>query len=133
MMASTRTRLAALAVILLIFGAGLAVGMVLDRGIAEAAPEETRTAEAEKEEEETEARRRGSVIGQIDLTSDQQVRVDSIVDHFREELKNFRTSYRTEYDRILTETREALKAILDDEQRAEYEALLEERDRQRQR
>jgi Spy/CpxP family protein refolding chaperone len=132
MMASTRTRLAALAVILLIFGAGLAVGMVLDRGIAEAAPEETRTAEAEKEEE-TEARRRGSVIGQIDLTSDQQVRVDSIVDHFREELKNFRTSYRTEYDRILTETREALKAILDDEQRAEYEALLEERDRQRQR
>lgn len=122
-----RTRLTALGVMLVIFIAGMAVGMVVDRRLAEAAPEEGTVRVEDRDGE----RRRGSMIHQVDLTPEQQVQVDSLLAAFREQMKTFHKSSRREYDRIVQEARESIKALLDEEQRARYEALLEERDRRR--
>lgn len=122
-----KTRMAALGTMLVIFIAGMAVGMLVDRSLAEAAPEE----EVVRVDAGDEERRRGSMIHQVDLTPEQRVQVDSMVGAFRERMKHFHESSRSEYDRIVREARESIKAILDEEQRARYEALLEERDRHR--
>jgi Spy/CpxP family protein refolding chaperone len=123
-----KTRLTALAVMLVVFVAGMAVGMVVDRGLAE---EASGTAAVAEESEEDEERRRGRMIDQVSLTPEQQVRVDSLVADFRERMKTFHESSRKEYDHIVQDVRESIKGVLDDEQRARYEALLEERDRRR--
>jgi Spy/CpxP family protein refolding chaperone len=122
-----KTRMTALGAMLVIFIAGMAVGMLLDRNLAQAAPEEG-VVRVEGAEEE---RRRGSMIHQVDLTPEQRVQVDSLVTAFRERMKQFHESSRSEYDRIVQEARASIKAVLNEEQRARYEALLEERDRRR--
>lgn len=128
-----KTRLAALGVMLLVFAAGIAVGMVLDRTQAQAAPETGTSVERDRgdREGEGEERRRGWIIERVDLRPDQQILVDSILEDFRERMKTFQRSSSREYGRIVHEAREALKDVLDEDQRARYEALLEERDRRR--
>jgi len=123
-----KTRLTALGVMLVVFVAGMAVGMVVDRGLAVASPESAAVAEEGEEDEE---RRRGRMIDQVALTPEQQVRVDSLVADFRERMKTFHESSRREWDHIVQDARESIKGVLNDEQRARYEALLEDRDRRR--
>lgn len=124
-----KTRLAALGVMLVVFIAGAAVGTLVDRSLAEAAPESAAVAEATEEEEGE--RRRGRMVDRVDLTPEQRVLVDSLVADFRARMKTFHESSRREYDRIVQDARESIKSVLDEEQRARYEALLEERDRRR--
>jgi Spy/CpxP family protein refolding chaperone len=131
MQALVNTKLAALAMMLVIFGAGIAVGMVVDRTLAQAAPEPTEVVEEEEEEGEERERRRGYIIERLDLTEDQRTRIEAMLAEYREQMKTFQEESSREYDRIVQETREALKSVLDEEQRATYEALLEERDRRR--
>ena len=131
MQAFMNTRLAALAMMLVIFGAGIAVGMVVDRTLAQAAPEPPEVVEEEGEEDEERERRRGYIIERLDLTDDQRTRVEAMLAEYREQMKTFQEESSREYDRIVQETREALKSVLDEDQRATYEALLEERDRRR--
>lgn len=130
MHASTKTRLWALLVVGLVFSAGVAVGTGLDWGTAQAAPDREAPAE-EGEEEERESR--GWILDELDLTPEQREEVDALVDHFREELKQMRRSYRKDYDDLVQEVRGAVMAVLDEDQQARYEELLAEHDRKRER
>jgi hypothetical protein len=64
----------------------------------------------------------------VDLSQDPRVFVDSVVSFYRSEVRALSTSYEQAYREAIQATRDALRAVLDPEQRAQYDALLEARD-----
>ncbi len=122
-----RTRLATLLVLAVVFGAGVVVGFVLDRGMAIAAP----GVEAEGEGEAPPPERRRFIIDHLDLPQDQRAQVDSVLEHYREQLEalqeEFEEAFRPRSRELLIETRTAIRALLDDAQIAAYDSLIAER------
>ncbi len=128
---SDRTRLSTAMVLVLVFGAGTAVGFALDRGTAPASPAVASEREAPDSDEE-EPRRRW-IIESVDLRPDQRVQVDSILEFYRQRMEElqeeFHEAYRPRSREVVVSTRDALKALLDDRQRVVYDSLLAERNR----
>lgn len=124
-----RTRAATLGVLLFVFAAGVVVGFVLDRGPAEAAPGEEPRAEAERSHVRGEEGPRRVVIDRVDLTDEQRAMVDSVVEHYRARMSELSDEYQVRYRETIALTREAIREILDDEQRARYDSLLAQRRR----
>ncbi len=126
-----RTRLAAGAVLLAVFAAGLAVGFALDRGVARASPGER--AEVSGEARDTRAEGSGWIIDEIDLTEEQRIGVDSVIRHFGDRMTDLRKEFRPRYRAVLDSTNQAVRELLDSEQRAHYDALVERRRERRDR
>lgn len=124
MNAGLRTRLATLLVLSVIFVSGGVVGIALDRSLARTA--EVTSAEPEETggEGSTESR---WIIDQVTLSPDQRARVDSVLAGFRGDLVELYREFEPVYRERVAEAREAIRAILDDEQRAHYDSLLAER------
>lgn len=134
---SRRVRLVTLGVFLLVFLSGFLVGFAVDRTlIAGQAAEETEEGDR-RDHDDDRHRERRYVIDQVELEAGQRSRVDSIVAYHRQRTKElseeFEEEFRPRYREIVSETREAIKAVLTAEQAATYDSLLAERARHRSR
>lgn len=143
----TRTRLASLAVLVLVLASGVVLGRAWERSSAgdgadaEEVRRDTRTGDDDREERKDRRRGRNLIVDRIDLSEEQEERVDSIVDvHVREvrslqrELQaRFEAEYEPRERAIVQNTREGIRAVLTPEQREEYDSLLAQRDRKRDR
>jgi Spy/CpxP family protein refolding chaperone len=138
MVSGLKARLVTTIVLALVFGSGVTTGLAWDR-----APEEARTGEqgqAEAQGGEQEAREHGDrsdrgqrplLVEQVGLTAEQKARVYEIVEDSRQRMRSLEKDTRPQYRAIIEETRTAIKEVLTTEQRAEYETILSERDRER--
>ncbi len=121
-------RVAAMGLLLLVFAAGGVLGFVLGHRVAADAPEAV-AAETETEEDP----RRRALIHRLDLTDEQQVQVDSILQHHRSEWREIQREVGPRYRGMVSETREGLRSVLTPEQRALYDSLLADAQRGSQR
>ena len=133
-----KARLVTAVVLALVFGSGVTAGLAWEP-TAEAA----RTAEpaqAEDQGGEREVRERGDrsdrgrrplLVEQVGLTADQKAQVDVIVENSRQRMRSLEKDTRPQYRAIIEATRTAIKEVLTNEQRVEYETLLSEHDRER--
>jgi len=125
-----RTRLVTALVLILVFGAGVAVGLVLDEPFGQATA--TEVAASDEEESESEPRSSGgATIHRVGLTPEQRMQADSLLELYRAEVAQFQEEYRPRYWAIVDAARDSLMTILDEEQAALYDSLLVERDRVR--
>jgi len=129
----TKTRLVTAGVLLTVFGAGVLLGLAADSTLT-ATPASAVPA-LSVETEEGDAERRLPMYEQIGPDADQSVVIDSIVREHRARMdalnREFQEQYDPQYRAIVEETRAAIKQVFTPEQAAEYQALVEERDRRR--
>lgn len=115
------------------FAAGVAAGVAADRlwlspegAVAGAADEERghRGAEEKKEEDEedTVIERFSEELG---LTTAQKTRIDTILRHYRESMRNLRHEVRPRYDALVDSARRRIEAVLDSSQAQKYRKLLD--------
>lgn len=141
-----RTRLASVAVLLVVLAAGFVLGVAWERRgpslRAEAASEtvdgDERRARGREDRDrgrDDEKKKRRLIVDRVGLRAAQEARVDSIVESHREQMralhKEFRREYNPRYWSLIQETRDAIRSVLDPEQRARYDSLLAEHDRKR--
>lgn len=143
----TRTRLATILILLLILATGAVLGIAADRRLearsqsaseASLQDEAGQSGEDEAEDEES-PRRRRLIVEQVGLSPEQKAQVDSIVAHYRQEMRDLqdelkvelRQAYTPRYRGLLEETREEIRGVLTPDQRMEYDSLLVEHDRRR--
>lgn len=148
---NTRTRLTTILILFLVLVAGLALGIAVDRRLearatgrqgewrssGQARAGETRTG-GERQGDEPSGRGR-LIVEQVGLTEAQKAQVDSIVAHYRREMRNLQEELQTElqaaymprYRGLLEETRVEIKSILTPEQSTMYDSLLVEHDQRR--
>ena len=119
------------AILALMFVTGVLVGRAWDVGSAEAQAAET-TTEASEGEERGE---RTPMYEQVGITDGQRVVIDSLVVHYRRDMRTLQRDSRTLYDQqsdaLADEVRAAIKAVMTPEQVAEYDVLLEASDERR--
>lgn len=112
----SRVRVALL--LLLVFGAGLAGGVALERLWLDGSAEDPRRG------------RHGPVIQRyadsLDLTDAQRARVDSIVDRFRERMEELWSRVEPRYRRMADSARGEIEAVLEPDQVDRYRRLLEQ-------
>lgn len=143
----TRTRLATILILLLILATGAVLGIAADRRLetrnqsaSEASLQDEAGPSGEEEAEGEESpRRRRLIVEQVGLSPEQKAQVDSIVAHYRQEMRDLqdelqvelRQAYTPRYRGLLEETREEIRGVLTPDQRMEYDSLLVEHDRRR--
>lgn len=129
---TSRTRLVTGLVLLLVFGAGVLLGVAVDRSLAAPVEEVERTGGRADDDER---RRRGPMYEQVDPSEEQKILIDSIVRDHREAMKalhaEFRAAYNPRYDALITQTREAIKSALTPEQAQAYDSLVADFERRR--
>lgn len=128
-----RARAATLGILLVVFGAGLAVGAAVDRQVAAAdVPPRTEAIPARGDSvSEDMPRDRRMMIERVGLTPEQEVQVDSIVAARGDIMSELQKEYRERYWQIVDSTRSALRRTLTEEQAIQYDSLAAENDRRR--
>jgi Spy/CpxP family protein refolding chaperone len=126
-----RTRLAGGAVLVLAFAAGGLGGAALERVRSAREPAADVVAERTRGNGEIDCdryrqRRRGP-YGSLGLSDDQAAQIDRIFDEQRTQMDAFWVDAGPRMNRILDETRAEVRAVLTDEQRAEYDENRERR------
>jgi len=111
----------------LVFVAGAAVGITGDR--LELIPRADAT---EANESSAASRGKNQTIieqfaGELGLSSEQRSQIDTLLDYFGESLKALREGVRPQYLALMDSVRTEIEAVLDEEQRAQYRARIEER------
>jgi len=118
-------------VLVVVFVSGALVGAAVDglRG------DEAMAAEQEERRDEGESERRTPMYEQVGITDQQRVVIDSIMVANRTRVRAERAAYREVYDSayrvIVEETRAAILAVMNPEQRVQYDSLLAESDARR--
>jgi Spy/CpxP family protein refolding chaperone len=126
----TRVKLLTAAVLLMVFGAGFAVGLALDRSFAVAGTIEV-SESAKADEQGDEPRSGGSIIDQLDLSEIQRVQVDSVLDEFQRRMSTFQREYRPRYWALVDSSRAEVRQLLNQEQALLHDSLTAESDRRR--
>lgn len=132
--ARSRARLLSVGVLAVVFASGIVVGFAWDRQLDAAEVEALQTAEAEgpaageAEDAPAGTERRGRPMWEsVDPTEAQRVRIDSIVDAYRKDVRDFHRESRQHYDEgmraLVVQTREAIMGVLDADQAARYDSL----------
>lgn len=126
-----RTRFITAGVIIVVFGAGILVGLVADSELGASATPPEVTEVAEEADSTADAGRR-FIYHQVDPNESQLARIDSIRQVYRDRTNALYEELKAEYpDRfraILLDTRNAIKSVMTPEQAAEYQRLLDEYD-----
>ena len=129
---SLRVRLVAAGVLALVFVAGVTVGLALDRPLSQALEsmhaEAGEPAEPDGDTGERSNTSGGWIIDRVDLTEEQQVRVDSVLAYYQDRMAELQSEYGPRYREIVETSRESIKALLTEEQEALYDSLLRARD-----
>lgn len=135
-------RMTTLVILLVVFGAGLAVGVAVDRKVASAAdapvpspvaadePDDA-AREDEEETDEDPPRERRMMIERVGLTPGQQLQVDSIVAVMGGRMSHLQKDYRTRYWAVVDSSRASLRESLTAEQATMYDSLLAASDERR--
>lgn len=132
MRAHARATVTSAVVLMAVFVSGALVGRVWDRGgVAQAAlAPDSASAEAPAEES-----RRRPMYEEVGLTAAQQVAIDSIVVHYRADVRELqraaREAWEQEYMARVEAVREAIKGVMTEAQRAQYDSLLKASDERR--
>jgi len=147
----TRTRLTTILILFLVLASGSVLGIAADRRL------QGRSASAEGREGEVERGRTGRDVGegegraadstrerhllveQVGLSEAQKTRVDSIVDQYRQRVRDLqdelqaelRVAYTPRYRELLEQTRTDIKGVLSPDQAVAYDSLLADRDKRR--
>jgi ribosomal protein L12E/L44/L45/RPP1/RPP2 len=125
-----KTRLTTAGVLLVVFAAGLLVGLAADGDLA-ARPALVATESAD----DPAPRRRSRLYEQVGPSDVQLAVIDSVIRIHRVRTNALERQVRAMadqgFDEILAETREAIMAVLTPEQAAEYRKLLDQYDAQR--
>lgn len=126
-----RTRFITAGLIIVVFGAGILVGLVADSELgASATPAET--AEVTEEADSSEESSRRFIYHEVGPNEFQLARIDSIRQVHRDRTNALYDELKAEYpDRfraILLDTRNAIKSVMTPEQASEYQRLLDEHD-----
>lgn len=127
MNAQLRPRLIGLVLLGATFAAGLFSGAALERR-ANASPA---PAAAQGKGQPSSAEREGRrphrhkhIIDQIELSAEQRVEIDSILQAGRERMNAFWKETRPKYRSLVESTREEIRAVMNEEQRSRYDELL---------
>ncbi len=115
--------------LLLVFLSGVLVGVV---GFGIYTARVVRPANATNRDEMLK-RYREELRGRLNLRADQVQQMDAILDQTHERFRQLREKWRPEVRGIMDEQTERLRAMLDDQQKAEYDRMRQERERERQR
>jgi Spy/CpxP family protein refolding chaperone len=148
---STRTRLTTILILFLVLVAGSALGIAVDRrlearatgrqgewrGSGQERAGDTRTG-GERQGDEPSGRGR-LIVEQVGLTEAQKAQVDSIVAHYRREMRDLQEELQTElqaaymprYRGLVEQTRVEIKSLLTPQQVSMYDSLLVEHDQRR--
>lgn len=125
-----RTRLATVAIVALVFLAGIAVGAALYPVVGpERASGAVGTPPAGRGERQGGPRGRMRVIDQVELTSEQKAEVDSIVAYHRGKVAELWREMRPRLEAATESTRADIRRILTPEQQARYRSLLADYER----
>ena len=135
-----RTRLISFLVLALVLGTGVVLGVAWERRGADEVREPTRQEARDRDREHEDRDDRGDdrrdrrlIVDRVGLSPDQEERVDSIVDVYRDRLdelrREFRSSYRSQRRELVGRTRDDIRAVLTPEQRTRYDTLLARFDR----
>jgi hypothetical protein len=154
----TRARLTAAVVLFLVLGAGVVLGVALDRqlearGIVEAQegrpqwrpgedqrrrgfdPRSRDPSRGPREGRDSTHRRPALIVEEVGLSEGQQAQADSIYWLYRGKMRalheEFDAEYNSRFREIMSQSREDMLAILTTEQREVYDSLLAEWDRRR--
>jgi hypothetical protein len=147
----TRTRLTTVLILFLVLLTGAVLGIAADRRLeGTVASSESRDGETERgrgSEGDTQgeegggdaARQRHLIVEQVGLSTEQKVQVDSIVNEYRQRVRELqdqlqdelREAYTPRYRELLEQTRTEIKGVLSADQAVAYDSLLAERDRRR--
>ena len=126
---TARTRLQTALILSVVFGSGLILGFAADRSLGADQSDVGRIGE------DVERERRVPMYEQVGPDEEQRILIDSIVKDYRDAMKalhaEFRASYNPRYEALVRETREAIKGVLTLEQRAAYDSLIAEREKNR--
>lgn len=152
----TRTRLASFAVLVVVLASGIVLGRAWERragGEDDPRTEEVRRTDgargderdgrverddrADRGDRKDRRRDRRLIVDRIDLTPEQEERIDTIVDRHiqrvrtlqREFQERFEAAYEPEERAIVQDTRDAIRDVLTVEQGERYDSLLAEHDR----
>jgi hypothetical protein len=134
------TRVATLAILLLVFVAGLAVGVAVDRQVAAAADApppappvltERPADPEEREDGDDPPRERRMMIERVGLAPDQKLQVDSIVAVMGSLMSDLQKDYRKRYWAVVDSTRASLRQTLSPEQAVMYDSLVAKNDQRR--
>jgi Spy/CpxP family protein refolding chaperone len=122
-----RTRLTGMALLIIIFAAGMLAGTAFNRVLTAG---ETGAAAAAKCEDE---RGPHSLFDELGLTAEQRVRVDSIMARRRERTDSLWQVDGTRIRAAVDSARAEIRTVLTPQQAADYDRLREEQDAERQR
>jgi hypothetical protein len=135
----SRTRLATAAILAVVFGAGVILGLAVDSAVA-ARPSDAVATDQRRQEPDSQRSERRPIYAQVNPTEAQQVRIDSIIGERRERMRELNDEFRPRFDElegayglrrgaIVQDTRESILGVLTADQAAEYRRLLDEWDR----
>ena len=132
----TRTRLLTAGVLLSVFSAGVLLGFAADTTLTpDPASASVATSGEEAASGEPEEARRTPMYEQVGPDSAQSMLIAELVQEHRARMdalnREFQDHYDPRYRAIVEETREAIKQVFTPEQAAQYEEIIEERDRRR--
>jgi hypothetical protein len=142
---SAKARVTTAFVLLLVLGTGVTLGVVLerqleargvsmegvrDRGGGRTLPDRDRR--LGEWSRDSSPRRPSLLVEQVGLSEAQKEKVDSIVGYYRVHMRTlheeFDAAYMSRYIEILEATRNSIRTVLDEGQRAAYDSLLAEFD-----
>ncbi len=122
-----KARMVAAAVLILLFGSGVVVGLAWDQTASASAPRELRA----EERSEREGRRRRLIVDDVGLSVVQRTAVDSLVVFHRQRMSDLDAEFRPRYGTVIADLREEIKQVLTVDQRVTYDVLLAEHDAER--
>lgn len=112
-------------VLVAVFAAGTLVGRAWDR---ETGGEAASVSETAQQEDQGEERRRTRMYERVGLSDAQLVMVDSIVVHYRSDVRELQRESREAYDRqymaLVEAVRESIKGVMTADQRMQYDSIL---------
>ena len=126
-----RMRLATVAILVLVFAAGGAVGASVYSRIAAPVADTSGTTSAGPQDRTNGRRPRTRLVDQVGLTAEQRSAVDSIVERQRTYTGQLWREWRAHLDSVSESTRGEIQNVLTPEQRAFYDSLRAERARRR--
>lgn len=120
-----RVRLGAIAALSIVFAGGVAVGFAFDRAVEE--PAVSAEDVAVEEPKKTDPPPNGWIIDRIEMSQEQRSQVDSVLHHYGKRMMELQKAFHPRFRSLVDSTNQAVRAILDEEQLARYDALELER------
>jgi len=122
-----KAKIVAGSALVLLFGSGIVVGLAWSETASVNPLAEVR----EDEGSRTEGGRRRLIVDKVGLSAVQKANVDSLVVFHRHRMSQLDKEFQPRYWAVISDLREEIKQVLTDDQRAQYDVLLAERDERR--